>query len=54
MTPEADMSNRIEWVRDPARLAQMADPALAPIAPFSSSICRPAPRATCRNRARPS
>jgi len=34
MTPEADMSNRIEWVRDPARLAQMADPALAPIAPF--------------------
>lgn len=34
MTPEADMSNRIEWVRDPARLARMADPALAPIAPF--------------------
>ncbi|MCR6633920.1 SURF1 family protein [Devosia sp.] len=34
MTPEADMSNRIEWVRDPARLAKMADPALAPIAPF--------------------
>lgn len=34
MTPEADMSNRIEWVRDPARLAKMTDPALAPIAPF--------------------
>ena len=34
MTPEADMSNRIEWVRDPVRLAAMVDPALAPIAPF--------------------
>jgi surfeit locus 1 family protein len=34
MTPEADMSNRIEWVRDPQRLAKMVDPALAPIAPF--------------------
>ncbi|HWV22491.1 MAG TPA: SURF1 family protein [Devosia sp.] len=34
MTPEPDMSNRIEWVRDPARLARLADPALAPIAPF--------------------
>jgi surfeit locus 1 family protein len=34
MTPSADTSNRVEWVRDPARLAQMADPALAPIAPF--------------------
>lgn len=34
MTPEADMSNRIEWVRDPVRLAKMADPTLAPIAPF--------------------
>ncbi|SFV36323.1 surfeit locus 1 family protein [Devosia crocina] len=34
MTPEPDMSNRIEWVRDPQRLAAMVDPALAPIAPF--------------------
>jgi surfeit locus 1 family protein len=34
MTPEPNMSDRIDWVRDPARLAQMVDPALAPIAPF--------------------
>ncbi len=34
MTPEADTSNRIEWVRNTARLAAMVDPALAPIAPF--------------------
>ena len=34
MTPAADTSNRVEWVRDPARLAAMVDPALAPIAPF--------------------
>ena len=34
MTPVPDMSNRIEWVRDPGRLAAMVDPALAPIAPF--------------------
>lgn len=34
MTPEADMSNRMEWVRDPTRLEKMVDPALAPIAPF--------------------
>ncbi|WP_157959593.1 SURF1 family protein [Devosia submarina] len=34
MTPEADSSNRIEWVRDTGRLAAMVDPALAPIAPF--------------------
>jgi surfeit locus 1 family protein len=34
MTPEADSSNRIEWVRDTTRLAAMVDPALAPIAPF--------------------
>ncbi|WP_375449758.1 SURF1 family protein [uncultured Devosia sp.] len=32
--PEADTSNRIEWVRDPARLANLVDPALAPFAPF--------------------
>lgn len=34
MTPAADTSNRVEWVRDPNRLAAMVDPALAPIAPF--------------------
>ncbi|UJW85246.1 SURF1 family protein [Devosia sp. SL43] len=34
MTPSPDTSNRIEWVRDPVRLAAMVDPALAPIAPF--------------------
>lgn len=34
MIPEADMSNRIEWVRDPERLAAMVDPALTPVAPF--------------------
>jgi surfeit locus 1 family protein len=34
MTPSPDTSNRIEWVRDPARLANMVDPALAPFAPF--------------------
>ena len=34
MVPEPNMSDRIEWVRDPERLAAMVDPALAPIAPF--------------------
>ena len=34
MTPGPDTSNRIEWVRDTARMAAMVDPALAPIAPF--------------------
>ncbi|QDZ09408.1 SURF1 family protein [Devosia ginsengisoli] len=34
MTPEPNMSDRIDWVRDPIRLAVMVDPALAPIAPF--------------------
>ncbi|KQX34837.1 hypothetical protein ASD04_15735 [Devosia sp. Root436] len=34
MTPEPNMSDRIDWVRDPVRLAAMVDPALAPIAPF--------------------
>ena len=32
--PEANTSDRIEWVRDPARLATLVDPALAPFAPF--------------------
>lgn len=34
MIPEANMSDRIEWVRDPVRMAAMVDPALAPFAPF--------------------
>lgn len=34
MTPEPNMSDRVEWVRDPQRLAAMVDPALVPIAPF--------------------
>jgi len=34
MTPAANTSDRVEWVRDPARLADMVDPALAPFAPF--------------------
>ena len=34
MAPEPNMSDRIEWVRSPERLAAMVDPALAPIAPF--------------------
>jgi surfeit locus 1 family protein len=34
MTPGPNTSDRIEWVRDPQRLAAMVDPALAPIAPF--------------------
>lgn len=32
--PEANTSDRIEWVRDPVRLAKLVDPALAPFAPF--------------------
>lgn len=34
LTPGPNTSDRIEWVRDPERLAQMVDPALAPFAPF--------------------
>lgn len=34
MTPDPNTSDRIEWVRDPQRLAAMIDPAMAPIAPF--------------------
>ena len=34
MTPGPNTSDRIEWVRDPIRLAAMVDPALAPFAPF--------------------
>ncbi|HTN41210.1 MAG TPA: SURF1 family protein [Asticcacaulis sp.] len=34
MTPGPNTSDRIEWVRDPVRLAAMVDPAMAPFAPF--------------------
>lgn len=34
MTPGPNTSERIEWVRDPVRLAAMVDPAMAPFAPF--------------------
>lgn len=34
MTPQPNMSDRIEWVRDIDRLADMVDPTLAPFAPF--------------------
>lgn len=34
-TPAADTQERIDWVRDPERLAALADPALAPFAPFT-------------------
>lgn len=34
LTPGPNMSDRIEWVRNPERLAEMVDPALAPFAPF--------------------
>lgn len=34
LTPGPDTSNRIEWVRDPVRLAELVDPALSPFAPF--------------------
>jgi surfeit locus 1 family protein len=33
-TPGADAANRIEWVRDPARLARFAETAPTPIAPI--------------------
>lgn len=33
-TPGTDTQRRIDWVRDPARLATLADPALAPVAPL--------------------
>jgi len=34
MVPEPNMSARIEWVRDPVRMAAMVDPTMAPVAPF--------------------
>ncbi|KKB11180.1 hypothetical protein VE25_14210 [Devosia geojensis] len=34
-TPAANAADRIEWVRDPERLAALVDPALAPFAPFT-------------------
>lgn len=43
MTPEPNMSDRIEWVRDPQRLADMVDPVLAPFAPFYVDLPASAP-----------
>ncbi|WDR02509.1 SURF1 family protein [Devosia algicola] len=33
-TPQANAVDRIDWVRDPARMAAMVDKGLAPVAPF--------------------
>ncbi|MET3926454.1 SURF1 family protein [Devosia sp. 2618] len=43
MTPEPNTSDRIEWVRDPVRLAAMVDPALGPFAPFYVDLPAGAP-----------
>lgn len=41
--PDADTSRRVEWLRDPERLAKMVDPALAPFAPFYVDMAAGAP-----------
>jgi surfeit locus 1 family protein len=43
ITPSPNTSDRIEWVRDPERLAAMVDPALAPFAPFYVDLPAGAP-----------
>jgi surfeit locus 1 family protein len=43
VTPGPNTSDRIEWVRDPERLAAMVDPALAPFAPFYVDLPAGAP-----------
>lgn len=43
MTPAPNTSDRIEWVRDPERLAAMVDPSLAPFAPFYVDLPAGAP-----------
>ena len=43
LTPPPDTSNRIDFVRNPERLAQMVDPALAPFAPFYVDMVAGAP-----------
>jgi len=43
MVPEPNMSARIEWVRNPERMAAMVDPALAPVAPFYVDLLAGAP-----------
>lgn len=43
LTPSPNTSDRIEWVRDPERLAAMVDPALAPFAPFYVDLPAGAP-----------
>jgi surfeit locus 1 family protein len=42
-TPAPDAEERMEWVRDPQRLAALADPALAPFAPFTLDQAAGAP-----------
>ena len=42
-TPAANAADRIEWVRDPERLAVLFDPALAPFAPFTLDQAAGAP-----------
>lgn len=37
-TPAAEPTKRIDWVRDPQRLAAMLDPTLAPIAPVTLDL----------------
>lgn len=37
-TPAAEPAKRIDWVRDPQRLALMLDPGLAPIAPVTLDL----------------
>ena len=43
VTPGPNTSDRIEWVRDPVRLAAMVDPAMAPFAPFYVDLPAGAP-----------
>src|SRR5690606_29859378 len=43
MVPEPNMSARIEWVRNPERMAAMVDPTLAPVAPFYVDLLAGAP-----------
>lgn len=43
LTPAPNTSDRVEWVRDPERLAELTDPALAPFAPFYVDLPAGAP-----------
>ena len=53
-TPGADTANRIEWVRNPARLAAMAGTGLQPVAPVTIDAARRRQPARCRRAAKPS